>query len=70
MSLPGVSCGEDRRGAQQFFIQVSTGHRERRMLSKQHSPDGEQSLKYIMMQHVTQIGNIRRISTSVSTNTN
>lgn len=43
--LPGVSTGEDGSGAQQFFIQISAWHRERRVLGQQHASYGQQSLK-------------------------
>lgn len=51
LSVPGVSSGENGCAAQEFFIQISTRHREGCVLSHEHSADGEQSLEHI--KHLT-----------------
>lgn len=43
--LPGVSAGQNGSGAQQFFIEISARHRERRVLGQQHAPYGQQGLQ-------------------------
>lgn len=44
--LPGISRGEDGRGAQQFLVQIGSWHRKGCVLGQQHSADGKQSLKH------------------------
>lgn len=52
LRLPGISCREDRRGAQQLFIEICGRHGERCVLGQQHSTDGKQRLEHNTVQSV------------------